>query len=129
MAQGDYASAVAAVFRNPPTPEDFREQVESFFVQLPATQEAIVDALRKQGAVVREPPPVPPSGRGKVIPASAQLLEAMEIHREDIPADAVAWLGFHLPLDKRLWHMDHHGGSAGRRPLRPSIRDLPFVAS
>jgi hypothetical protein len=33
------------------------------------------------------------------MPAPAELLDAMEIHRESIPADAVAWLGFHVPLD------------------------------
>jgi hypothetical protein len=26
-------------------------------------------------------------------------LEAIEIHRQGIPKDAVAWLGFHVPLD------------------------------
>jgi hypothetical protein len=99
MARGDYAKAVAAVFRQPPAPEDFREQVETFFVQLGAARQGVVDALRQQGAVVDDPPTPETSGRGHVIAAPPRLLEAMEIHREEIPSDAVAWLGFHLPLD------------------------------
>jgi hypothetical protein len=99
MARGDYASAVAAVFRKPPAPEDFRERVETFFVGLAAARQGLVDALRQKGANVDDPPPLEASGRGRVIPAPPELLEAMEIHRQEIPANAVAWIGFHLPLD------------------------------
>jgi hypothetical protein len=101
MACDDYPRAVASVFRDPCAPDDFREQVETFGVQLGDARQQIVNALRGQGAKVSDPPPVPPqwSVRARVIPAPAEVLDAMEIHRDSIPADAVAWLGFHVPLD------------------------------
>jgi hypothetical protein len=100
MACGDYARAVVSVFRNPSAPEDFRERVETFCVTLGQARQGLVNALRKQGLNVNNPPPTAePPERARVIPASAELLEAMEIHRESIPPNAVAWLGFHLPLD------------------------------
>jgi hypothetical protein len=90
--------------RDPPAPEDFRERVETFCVGLAAARQGLVEALRKQGANVNDPPvPAPASsGRARVIPAEARLLEAMEIHRDGIPPGAVAWLGFHLPLDNHF---------------------------
>jgi hypothetical protein len=105
MALGDYASAVAAVFRKPPAPDDFREQVEMFAAGYAAARRGLLDALRKQGLEVSDPsavsdvPPPEVCRRGKVIRATAQVLEAMEIHRDSIPREAVAWLGFHVPLD------------------------------
>jgi hypothetical protein len=101
MACGDYSRAVASVFRNPCPPDDFRERVETFGVHLGQARQQLVHALRGQGAQVADPPPLPPesSVRGRVMPAPAELLDAIEIHRESIPANAVAWLGFHVPLD------------------------------
>jgi hypothetical protein len=99
MARGDYALAVASVFRNPSAPEKFREQVETFFMDLPQSRQGVVNALREQGFDVSDLPPLEPSGRAKVIPPSIELLKRMEIHRESVPENAVAWLGFHVPLD------------------------------
>jgi hypothetical protein len=99
MARGDYALAVGSVFRTPSAPEEFREQVETFFIDLPHARQGVVNALREQGLDVSEIPSPEPPGRAKVIPASVELLERMEIHREGIPENAVAWLGFHVPLD------------------------------
>lgn len=99
MARGEYTKAVAAVFRDPPMPEEFRERVETFCLRLTAARQGVVDSLRQQGFNVSDPPTPETFGRAQVIPASAELLAAMEIHRDGIPPDAVAWLGFHLPLD------------------------------
>jgi hypothetical protein len=100
MACGNYARAAASVFCNPPAPDAFRETVETFCAGLGRARQGLVEALRKRGLSVSEPPPTPEMpGRRKVVPAPAELLEAMEIHRESIPPNAVAWLGFHLPLD------------------------------
>ncbi|HEY7423860.1 MAG TPA: hypothetical protein VH682_06400 [Gemmataceae bacterium] len=104
MASGDYQRAVASVFRAPCPADDFREQVETFGVHLGAARQQLVNALRGQGAKVDDPPPFPPewSDRARVVPAPAGVLDAVEIHREGIPAGAVAWLGFHVPLDSGL---------------------------
>jgi hypothetical protein len=99
MALGDYARAVAAVFRDPPAPETFRERVESYCVGLAAARQGAVDAVRALGQKVSDPPPPGAFGRAQVVPAPARLLEAVEIHRDDIPPGAAAWLGFHVPLD------------------------------
>jgi hypothetical protein len=101
MACGDYPRAVASVFRNPSASANFQDQVETFCVHLGQARHGLVNALREQGFNVPDPPPLSQqmSGRARVIPASAELLDAMEIHRESIPANAVAWLGFHVPMD------------------------------
>lgn len=102
MARGDYASAVTAVFDDPPAPEKFRDRVETFCTTLEAARQEVVDTLKQAtGREVRAPSPAiaTPSQRAHVVPAPAELLEAIEIHREEVPEDAVAWLGFHVPLD------------------------------
>src|SRR5262249_49866059 len=104
MACGDYPRSVASVFRDPYPPDNFRERVETFGLHLGQVRQQLVDTLRGQGAKVADPPPVLPewSVRARVVPAAAELLDAVEIHREGIPANAVAWLGFHVPLDNGL---------------------------
>jgi len=103
MARGEYVKAVSSVFSDPPSPQDFRERVETYSMTVEQRREEVVNALRKQtGKDVKAPPPPKtpvPATRAKVELPSTAVLDAMEIHREGIPSDAVAWVGFHVPLD------------------------------
>jgi len=103
MACGEYAKAVRSVFREPPSPEDFRERVETFCIELEQVRQQVITGLRDQsGMEVRgpSPPKVPvPRTRAKVVSFSRLLDDTMEIHREEISSDSVAYVGFHLPLD------------------------------
>src|SRR5215468_9314316 len=71
MASGDYASAVAAVFDDPPAPEKFRDRVETFCTTLEAARHEVVDTLKRAtGREVRAPSPAiaTPSQRAHVVP-------------------------------------------------------------
>src|SRR5262245_39183499 len=109
MARGEYGKAVSSVFSDPPSPENFREQVETSSIEVARAREQVVNALREKVGKEVHAPPAPktplPATRGKVVLPSSDVLDAMEIHREGIPSDAVAWVGFHVPLDNgfRLW--------------------------
>jgi hypothetical protein len=102
MARGDYTAAVAAVFRKPPPPDAFREHIETFESSLEARRHEVVEALKTTTG--RDVHAAMPSiearaARTRVVPASEELLQGVEIHREGIPDDADAWLGFHVPLE------------------------------
>jgi hypothetical protein len=101
MARGDYDGAVASVFADPPPAAQFRDRVETYAASLAAAHEGVVDAFGKQGLKVNNASPAvdPQPKRSRVIPASADVICALEIHRDGIPEDAVAWLGFHVPLE------------------------------
>lgn len=104
MACGDYPRAVASVFRKPYEPDDFRDLVETFGIKLGPARQKMIDMIRAQGEKACDPRPLPPewSVRARVMPPPAALLDAMEIQRQNIPANAVAWIGFHLPLESGL---------------------------
>lgn len=102
MARGDYELAVKTVFTEPPEPEEFREQVETFCVGLQAMRQGVVDAFRREGMDADDPPPLEAEGRAQVVPAPKKLLKSMEIERQDSAAEAAAVIGFHLPLDNNF---------------------------
>ncbi len=101
MASGDYDAAVATAFgRDPPKPDEFRERVETFCVEMPRMLQGIVDACAREGINVAEAsPPFEQRDRARVIPMVPELLGKMEIQRGNLPPDAVAWVGFHIPLN------------------------------
>lgn len=102
MAHDDYESAVAAVFSDPPEPDDFRERVETFCIALPGIIQGITEAFAKEGIETSEQPAVEPGVRARVVSASPELLDEMEIERAEASSDAAAWIGFHLLLDNNF---------------------------